>query len=186
MADFIRMEKTAMSDEVTEPTETVEPETVEVAPQGAPETDWKAEARKWEARAKADHETANKWREYEQSQKSEHEKLAEELAAAQAKASQAEAELLRLRIAAEKGIAGDAVKLLKGTSEDELVAEAELLLSLIADQSKPKTPIPDANQGKPTQAVAGQITDRNVLKDMSPAELMAAKKAGRLDSLLGK
>ena len=49
-------------------TENIEPETtaVEAEPQGNAETDWKAQARKWEARAKeaqADREPAAKWRE---------------------------------------------------------------------------------------------------------------------------
>ena len=177
-----------MSDEITTENPPVEENATSdapEAPQGAPETDWKAEARKWETRAKADHELANKWREYEETQKSEHEKLADELARAKAEASQASAELLRLRIAAEKGITGDATKLLKGSTQEELESEANLLLSLIADQSKPKAPKPDENQGKPATAVLGQLTEAD-LKTMTPAEIMQAKAEGRLNSLLGK
>lgn len=177
-----------MSDEkITENPPVEEPQAPEVveAPQGAPETDWKAEARKWETRAKADHELAQKWREYEDTQKSDHEKLAEELAREKAEASQAKAELLRLRIASEKGISGEATKLLKGSTQEELEAEADLLLSLIADQSKPKTPNPDLNQGQPAPATVGQI-DKATLDTMTPAEIMKAKNEGRLDSLLGK
>lgn len=155
------------------------------APQGAPETDWKAEARKWEARAKADHELAQKWREYEDTQKSDHEKLADELARAKEEAARASSELLRLKIASEKGITGDATKLLKGSTQEELEAEADLLLSLIADQSKPKAPKPDENQGKPAPAVQGQLTQAD-LKTMTPEEIIQAKADGRLDDLLGK
>jgi hypothetical protein len=173
-----------MSDEIATPT-TEETKTSEVVEPQGDNTDWKAEARKWESRAKADHEVANKWREYEQSQKSEHEKLAEELARAQAEASQASATLLRYEVAAEKGISGAALDLLTGTTREELVANADKLLSLIADQSKPKAPKPDENQGKPAPSALGQLTKAD-LSAMTPAEIMEAKKAGRLDELMGK
>lgn len=157
-------------------------------PQGSKETDWKAEARKWEARAKAaksDTDAAAKWREYEASLKPVQERLAEELAAEKARAESAAAALLRYEIAAEKNISGDATKLLKGSTREELEAEADLLLSLLANQSKPKTPMPDENQGKPAAQTVGQI-DREALKTMTPAEIMKAKAEGRLDSVLGK
>jgi ATP/maltotriose-dependent transcriptional regulator MalT len=169
------------------PAQNAETQTEE--PQGSKDTDWKAEARKWEARAKAakgDSELAAKWREYEASLKPVQERLAEELAAEKARAESATATLLRYEVAAEKGISGDATRLLKGNTRDELEAEAELLLSLLANQSKPKTPLPDENQGKPAPAQVGQITDRDALKNMSPADIMKAKAEGRLDSILGK
>lgn len=174
-----------MSDETANPTEETTTPEVTQEPQGTPETDWKAEARKWESRAKADHELANKWREYETSQKSEHEKLADELARVQAEASQASATLLRYEVASEKGISGEATKLLKGTTREELESEAALLLSLIADQSKPKTPKPDENQGKPAPSSLGQLT-REDLKGMTDAEIVKARAEGHLDDLLGK
>lgn len=180
-----------MSDEITtpEPEAQTTPETpVDAEPQGAAETDWKKEARKWEQRAKeaqAFKDAAEKWREYEQSQKSEHEKLAEQLAAAEASAKDATARLIKYEVAATKGVPADALDLLHGSTREELEAAADKLLSLIADQSKPKTPIPDANQGKPAPAALGQI-DEATLKTMTPAEIMKAKAEGRLDALLGK
>lgn len=168
-----------------EPTEETTPE---VEPQGeTKEIDWKAEARKWENRAKsakADSEAAAKWREYEAAQKPIQERLSEELAQAQAEKNEAAAKLLRYEIASSKGITGEATKLLKGSTPEELEAEADLLLSLIANQSKPKSPLPDENQGKPAPAVVGQLT-REDLRGMSPDEIDAAKKAGKLNELLG-
>jgi hypothetical protein len=85
MADYFLHRSTAMSEEnITTNTEpTIEPD-VAAEPQGtAAETDWKAEARKWENRAKAakaDSDDASKWREYEQAQKPIQERMAEELA----------------------------------------------------------------------------------------------------------
>lgn len=166
----------------TEPAETPD---AKVEPQGDTGPDWKAEARKWETRAKADHDAAAKWREYESSQKTDFEKQAEELAQLKAEAAQAQAELLRLKIASDKGISGEATKLLKGTTQEELESEAELLLSLIASQSKPKSPNPDANQGQPAPKSLGQLTQAD-LAGMTDKEIMVAKAEGRLDELLGK
>ena len=180
-----------MSEEITTPEpEAQNPETanVDAEPQGASETDWKREARKWEQRAKeaqAFKDAADKWREYEQSQKSEHEKLAEKLTAAERAASEATARLTRYEVAAQKGIPAEALDLLSGSTREELESAADKLLSLIAEQAKPKSPIPDANQGKPAPASVGQI-DEATLKTMSPAEIMKAKAEGRLDQLLGK
>ena len=133
--------------ETTEPTEVVE-ESVE--PQGSTETDWKAEARKWESRAKsakADSEAAQKWREYEQSLKPVQERLAEELAQAKAEASDNALKLKRYEIASRKAIPADAIDLLTGQTEEDLEASADKLLSLIANQSNKPTK-PDLNQGK--------------------------------------
>jgi hypothetical protein len=188
MADLLScIGEHAMSDEIiaNPTTEEINDSQIQEVPQGKPETDWKAEARKWETRAKADHDLAAKWREYEETQKSDHEKLAEELARAKEEASQASTELLRLRIAAEKGISGEALDLLTGTTQEELEAKADKLLSLIADQSKPKALKPDENQGKPAPTVLGQLTEAD-LKTMSPPEIMKAKADGRLNELLGK
>lgn len=179
-----------MSDEITTETPEVStPETETVAePQGTADVDWKKEARKWETRAKeasAFKEQADKWREYENNQKSEHEKLAEELARAKEEASQASTELLRLKIASEKGITGDALELLTGSTQEELEAKADKLLSLIADQSKPKLSIVDSNQGQATPNNVGQLT-RADLNTMSPVEIDKARRDGRLDEILGK
>lgn len=180
-----------MSDEITNP-EPVEAQITDSVtteePQGTSETDWKREARKWEQRAKeaqAFKDAADKWREYEQNQKSDQEKLAERLATAEALASEASTKLTRYEVASQKGIPAEALDLLHGSTREELEVAADKLLSLIADQSKPKSPIPDANQGKPAPANVGQI-DAATLNTMSPTEIMRAKAEGRLDSLLGK
>ena len=148
----IRMEKNAMSEEINEttaPTEIVENET---EPQGeVSETDWKAEARKWESRAKAakvDSEDANRWREYEKSLKPEQERIAEELAQAKAEAIQSSTKLMKYEIASQKGIPSDAIDLLNGNTREDLESSADKLLSLIANQSKTITKA-DVNQGKP-------------------------------------
>lgn len=119
------------------------------APQGEPGTDWKTEARKWEARAKADHDAANKWREFELSQKSEYEKLAERLAQAEASASEATAKAIRYEVATAKGIPAEALDLITGTDREAIETSAEKLAALLAAQSKTNQPKPDPNQGLP-------------------------------------
>jgi hypothetical protein len=145
-----------MSEEITTPVEEATTNESVSEPQGSPEIDWKAEARKWETRAKADHEAANQWREFETSQKSEVEKMADELARFKAEASESSTKLLKFEVASQKGIPTDALDLLHGTTRQELESAADKLLSLIADQSKPNTPKPDLNQGKPSSG--GQST----------------------------
>lgn len=125
-------------------------------PQGSEEkeTDWKEQARKWEARAKAaksDTEDAKRWREYEASQKTEHEKQAERLAQLEAEAASATLKLTRYEVAAAKAVPSEAIDLLTGSTREELEASADKLNSLIANQSKTNTPKPDANQGKATR-----------------------------------
>lgn len=140
-----------MSDEITKEEDATTPEENQTEPQGSGEIDWKAMARKWEniaKAAKADVADAAKWREFEQNQKSEYEKLSDELARTKAEASEAQARLLKLDVAARKGIPTDALDLLDGSTQEELEAKADKLLSLIADQSKNKVK-PDVNQGKP-------------------------------------
>lgn len=150
------MSDEATVNETTEPTEPVEA----AEPQGAEEaTDWKAEARKWEKRAKDANsfkEAADKWHEYEASLKPAQERMAEELAATKAEAESARTALLRYEVAAEKEIPAEAVKLLQGSTREELEEAADALLALIANQSKPKSPKPDASQGKP--ATSGSST----------------------------
>ena len=136
--------------ETADETKTEQPDTTE--PHGKEEIDWKAEARKWEARAKADHDAAKNWREYETSQKTEFEKLADELAAARAEASTASTKLLKHEIAVAKGIPAEALSLLHGSNREELETAADALLALIANQSKTNTPKPDLNQGKPASS----------------------------------
>lgn len=169
--------------EITEPTVD---ETVEANAETA--VDWKAQARKWEARAKAnkaDADDAARWREYVENQKSDQERINDELARVKAEAEAAKLELMRIQVASEKGLTGDALRLLKANSLEELQAEADLLVSLITTSKNPTQPLPDASQGKPAPTTAGQVT-REQLSGMTPEEIMKAKADGRLAELLGR
>lgn len=98
----------------------------------AQETDWKAEARKWENRAKENlaaakaHESAaQRLAEIEESQKTEAQKATERLAAAEQRAAELELKANRAEVAAAKGVPAD---LLTGSTVEELTASADALI----------------------------------------------------------
>lgn len=96
------------------------------------ETDWKAEARKWESRAKenltaakANETAAKRLAEIEESQKTEAEKAAERLAAAERRAGELETQVHRAQVAAAKGVPAE---LLSGSTVEEFEASADALI----------------------------------------------------------
>lgn len=115
-------------------------------PQGTPETptepvveapaqdttDWKAEARKWEARAKENAPAARKLAELEESQKSEIQKAQERAEAAERELATTKLETLRLSVAAKHGVPAN---LLTGSAEDEIEASAQALIQFRGEQT---------------------------------------------------
>lgn len=109
------------------------PSTPAPPPQAAQpaETDWKAEAKKWEARAKENKGAADRLAQLEESQKTEAQKLADRATKAEQSAATATAEALRWRIAARNGISDeDAEIFLTGATEEALTRQAERLVAL--------------------------------------------------------
>jgi len=99
-----------------------------------------------DARAAADKlaaDLAAKVKEYEDRDKSEAEKTAERLAASEKAAADAQIELARYKVAAEKGVDAD---LLTGDDEAAMRAAADKLLAWRGDV-KPVVPKPDPAQG---------------------------------------
>lgn len=174
----------------TEPAapETPAPEAAPVVPappaQAKPETDWKAEARKWEGLAKANKSAAEKLVELEEAGKSEAEKLAQRATAAESERDTARQELLRSRTALAKGLPADLADRLRGSTEEEMAEDADRLLALIA---KPKAAA-DVDQGvkgvnKGATEGPAQLT-REDMKRMSPEQIDAAREKGQFDRLL--
>jgi len=122
------------------------------APQGDG-IDWKAEARKWERRAKENAEAARRLREAEEAEKSELQKLAERAEAAEKRAAEAEGKLLRLEIAAEKGLTPAQARRLVGNTREELEADADELLEAFGAK-KPESK-PESGDGKADEDSAG-------------------------------
>jgi hypothetical protein len=110
------------------------------------EIDWKAEARKWETRAKENTGAAERLAAIEEANKTEAQKLADRATAAETKANDSAAEALRWRIAAKHGITdADAETFLTGKDETTLTAQAERLSELA--KATGTTPKPDLTQG---------------------------------------
>lgn len=135
------------------------------APQGAEpvegepkqETDWKAEARKWESRAKenlsaakANEGAAQRLAEIEEAQKTEAQKAQERLEAAEKRAAELELKATRAEVANVKGVPAN---LLSGSTQEELEASADALLAFRGEQAK--GPIVPGQGAAPTLALNG-------------------------------
>lgn len=125
------------------------------------ETDWKAEARKWESRAKenlrnarANEGAAQRLAELEESQKTEAQKTADRLAAAEKRAAELESKAVRAEVAADKGVP---VALLSGSTREELEASADALIAFKGEQQKNDFVLPD--QGRTPGKAAGSTAD---------------------------
>ena len=117
----------------TPETANTEPATPQDTPNDVPaqETDWQAEARKWEKRAKENKSAADKLAEIEESKKTEIQKAMERAEQAEQRINELEREKTRLSVIATHGIPEDYQDLIKGDSEEELAASAEKVKSLI-------------------------------------------------------
>jgi hypothetical protein len=117
----------------------------------ADQTDWKAEARKWEQRAKENKTAAERLAELEESQKTESQKLAERAEAAERELEQTRTTALRAEIALDKGLTQSQAKRLVGSTREELEADADELLRDLGEAAQPRRPKPDPTQGRDTR-----------------------------------
>ena len=180
-----------MSEPIIEPTPTPAPTEAPTAQDAEPRTfdaDYVAklrqEAAKYRTEAKANADAAKRLAEIEEAQKSEAQKLADRLAAAEAKAQEAELRALRSDVSREKGVPAD---LLTGTTAEELNAAADRLLAFRGEAPKPPVaPRGDwqGNVGEPIGNGVSQLS-REDIKGMSPDAIVKAKAEGRLNNLLG-
>lgn len=131
--------------------DTTAPETTQTPDPAAqpPETDWKAEARKWEQRAKENFAQiaqlkpqADQFRQLEEASKSEAQRLAEAAETAKRDAEQARAEAIRYKAAATYGVPSEHFDLLGSGTEEEISARAEKIRALLAAQAAAATPPP--------------------------------------------
>lgn len=130
-----------------EPTE--EPTTEEPTPDPEPpaqEPDWKAEARKWEKRAKDNSDAAARLQKLEDAQKTEQEKLTEQLEAERATARTNAVEAARYRAAMKHGLSDEDLEWL-GDDPDQIEDRAERLAARLAAA----TPEPPSTQRRPQE-----------------------------------
>lgn len=122
--------------ETPEATQTVEPTTETPKPGPATdttpakdETDWKAEARKWEGRAKENSKAAEQLAAIEEAKKTNEQKLEDRATAAEKVAAEKSLEADRAIVALDKGLTASQAKRLVGSTRDELAADADELLA---------------------------------------------------------
>lgn len=146
----------------------------------APETDWKAEARKWEQRAKDNSTAAARLAEIEESKKSAEQKASEALVAAQSTATEAAAKAMRYEVAAEtEGFPMALAARLVGSTAEELQADAARLMALIPKAPEATAPVPPAGPTVPGQQPGGAQTPALVTE----ADLEALGAAGKHDEI---
>ena len=139
--------ETPASTEAVKPADPNNPAPAPVAPAA---TDWKAEARKWEARAKENAEAAKRLAEIEEASKTEAERQAERTAALEAKVREYET---REQIAAWKAEVAEASGVpavaLAGSTKEEIEAHAATLKPLIEQQPTGLQPITGEGRAQP-------------------------------------
>lgn len=114
------------------------------------------------------------------------EQKAKDLESAAARIPDLEAQLLRERIARKIGLPDALVDRLRGTTEADVLADAESLVALVTPKPKPGRPVESLLPGTGVPAQSGtppQLT-RADLAGMSPAKIEAARVAGQLADLL--
>lgn len=138
---------------------------------------WREQARKQEKRAKDNAAAATELQRLKDADKSEGERASEAAKAAEERAAKAERELMRLTVAAEKGLTPSQARRLQGDSEDDLRADADALL-----QDFPSKPAATATSRRPTEALGagaggGDPTDQP--EELDPDKLAAAVTAAQ-------
>lgn len=128
----------------TPPEAPAAPSTPEAPPaQAKPETDWKAEARKHEQRAKDNAAAAAELAALKESQKTEAQKLADRAAAAEQQTKDAQDALNRYKVALRHGLAESDVEDLNWSGTDEEI-EARVKRFVAGKADRPRT---DPDQG---------------------------------------
>lgn len=155
--------------------------------------DYEAEARKWkelsrknEARAKENAEKASKFDELEEQSKSELQKAIEAREAAEKRASALEVKALRASLGAKHGVDP---ALITGESEDEITASIEALLEWRGSTASEKTPAATSSgdAGPRGGGIDGvEQLSRDDLKNMTSAEIVQARKDGKLRDLMNR
>jgi hypothetical protein len=104
---------------------------------------------------KAYAETKRRLKEREDKEKSEAQRLADDLTAEQAARQAVEAKVLRFEVAQAKGISPENIDLLHGSTRDEMEKVADRIAEMQAQSSGPRPPAPNPTQGGGGEPVVG-------------------------------
>jgi hypothetical protein len=105
------------------------------------------ESRRWEQRAKENKLAAEKLAALEESQKTEAQKLADRAEAAEKRAAEVELSQMRLRVALRHGIDESDVDRLRGSTEEELNADAKSFAERLKKTMRPAGPVDQGPRG---------------------------------------
>lgn len=188
------MNETTENAEVIE-TPATETESVATTDLSAEVEKWKSLSRKNEQQAKANAQAAKELEEFKKSQLSDTEKLIESAKAETARQLKTEfaTKLVDSELkAALNSRVLDGAALLEFNKNsfitDEGDVDTEAIQSWVEAHSKSASlPAPDLGQGsRGTNPSKSLVTSRDELAQMTPTEILAARKEGRLDKLMGK
>jgi hypothetical protein len=153
----------AADDAKTEPTKT---ETA--ADMAAEAAKWKALARKHDDQAKANADAAKRLAEIEDASKSDLQKAADKVTAAERRAAESEARALRLEVAGDKGLTPKQAKRLVGSTREELEADADEILADFGSKEPPARPA-----GRPRENLRGGGDPTDEPAETDPRKLAA-------------
>lgn len=128
------------------------------------------EAKKLRDRLKELEPLAAKAKELEDADKTETERLTERASAAEKRALEAEVRVLRMEVAAEKGLTPAQAKRLVGSSKEELEEDADDLLTTFPVAEKTKARVP----GRPREVGRGGGDPDEPPEEKDPSKLAAA------------
>jgi hypothetical protein len=175
------------------PTETETSETSETAT--AEERDWQAEAEKWKAlarkhegNAKTNADKARQFDEFQESQKSELEKLQDRATKAEEAAQERAAEMALLKAGVQHGLSEDDLALVGTHGSPEDIAERAERLASRLKASAPKTDFGGGDRGEDVGSKVKQMTESELsalYAERRYSEIEQARQEGRLADLLG-
>lgn len=140
------MTESTSSEATTPDTNDAAPEPVE-AESG---TDWQAEARKWEARAKENKTAKVELDRLKHANMTETERISADLAETARERDDAVSKLARVEAALRHGLDMNDLDLLGSGSADEIEDRAKRLAARLAESGAPRKPQPDPSQGRRT------------------------------------
>lgn len=142
-----------------EPTPAAEPDKAGEKDWAAEAAKWKAQSRKHEQAAKANANAAQKYAEWEESQKTEQQRLSDAKAAADRELTDLRSANARLMAAATHNLPADLIDLLGSGTDEEIDARAKLLaekLAAVAPQPaapEPAKPTPSPTASRPVESL---------------------------------
>lgn len=117
---------------------------------------------KYRTEAKANSDAAKRLAEIEEAQKSEADKAAERLTAAEKRAAESESALWRAEVALEKGLKPSQARRLFGSTKEELAADADALLKEQGETKKQGNHVPREGHQSQSQADPMREFTRNL------------------------